>query len=51
MENGSLAGQAFRNIGQRLMGQEVPFVSFEDNGSFIKRLTKFFKVSGWAVER
>jgi septum site-determining protein MinD len=46
MENGSLAGQAFRNISRRLMGHEVPFVQFEDNSSFIKRLTKFFKVSG-----
>lgn len=46
MENGSLAGQAFRNIASRLMGQNVPFINFEENGSLIKRLSKLFKVSG-----
>jgi septum site-determining protein MinD len=43
LENGSLAGQAFRNIADRLTGQEVPFVNLEENGSFIKRFTKFFQ--------
>lgn len=46
MENGSMAGQAFRNIASRLMGQNVPFINFEVNGSLIKRLSKLFKVSG-----
>ena len=45
MENGSIAGRAFRNIAGRLTGQEIPFVNFEENGSFITRLSKLFKVS------
>lgn len=45
MENGSLAGQAFRNIALRITGHDVPFVSLEDNSSFMKRISNFFKVS------
>ena len=45
MENGSLAGQAFRNIAARLSGQDVPFVNIEENGSFMSRIGKFFKVA------
>jgi len=45
MENGSTAGQAFRNIAMRLSGQEVPFINFEESDSFIKRFSKFFRVS------
>jgi septum site-determining protein MinD len=44
MENHSLAGQAFKNIALRIMGQTVPFVNLEENNSFMKRLSKFFKV-------
>jgi septum site-determining protein MinD len=43
MDNGSLAGQAYRNIARRLAGEAVPFLNLEANSSFIKRLTKFFK--------
>ncbi len=42
LENGSLAGQAFRNIADRLIGKEVPFINLEENNSFIKRLSKLF---------
>jgi len=45
MSNGSTAGQAFKNIAIRLTGQEVPFINLEENGSFVKGLLKFFKVS------
>jgi septum site-determining protein MinD len=45
MGNHSLAGQAFKNIALRIMGQTVPFVNLEENNSFMKRLSKFFKVS------
>lgn len=45
MENGSTAGQAYRNIARRLTGEEVPFLNLEEGNSFIKRLTKFFKAS------
>jgi septum site-determining protein MinD len=43
LENGSMAGQAFRNIADRLMGKDVPFMNLEVNDSFIKRLSKLFK--------
>ncbi len=43
MENGSTAGQAYRNIARRLLGEEVPLISLEDSGSFLKRLSKLFK--------
>jgi septum site-determining protein MinD len=43
-ENGSLAGQAFRNIARRLIGETVPFVNLEEGESFIKRLSKLFKM-------
>lgn len=43
LENGSLAGQAFKNIAGRLLGEDVPFVDLEDSNSFIKRLSKLFK--------
>lgn len=46
MANGSTAGQAFRNISLRLTGHEIPFINLEENNSFIKKLSKFFKVSG-----
>jgi septum site-determining protein MinD len=42
LENGSPAGQAFRNIADRLTGKEVPFINLEENNSFIKRLSKLF---------
>jgi septum site-determining protein MinD len=45
MENGSLAGQAYRNIAKRLNGEDVPFMNLEEGNSFIKRLTKLFKAS------
>lgn len=45
MENGSLAGQAYRNIARRLAGEEVPFLNLEEGNSFMKRLAKLFKAS------
>ena len=38
-----MAGQAFRNIADRLTGKEIPFMSLEENNSFMKRLSKLFK--------
>lgn len=43
MENGSSAGQAFRNIGRRLTGEDVPFMDFQEDDSFIKRFAKLFR--------
>jgi septum site-determining protein MinD len=45
MENGSTAGQAYRNIARRLSGEEVPFLDLAEGNSLIKRLTKLFKAS------
>lgn len=46
MDNHSIAGQAFKNIAMRLMGQNVPFINLEENNnSLMKRLSKFFRVS------
>lgn len=42
MENGSSAGQAFRNIARRLTGEDVPFMELEADNSFIKKFTKLF---------
>lgn len=45
MSNGSIAGQAFRNIAIRLSGQQVPFLELQDENTFMRRLTKLFKVA------
>jgi septum site-determining protein MinD len=34
----SKAGQAFRNIARRLLGEEVPFLQLEEKGDFFSRL-------------
>jgi septum site-determining protein MinD len=38
MDEKSRAGQAFRNIARRLQGEEVPFMSLEDNRNVFQRL-------------
>jgi len=38
MDDKSRAGQAFRNIARRLKGEEVPFMSLEDNKGFLQKL-------------
>jgi septum site-determining protein MinD len=43
MENHSHAGQAFRNIAQRLIGEEVPFMDFDQSGSLKKWVSKIFR--------
>ena len=46
MDEKSRAGQAFRNIARRLRGEEVPFMSLEDNRGFLKKLASRFARSG-----
>lgn len=46
MDNGTNASQAFRDIATRLTGQSVPFMEFEENNSFMHKITKLFKVTG-----
>lgn len=43
MENNSVAGQAFRNIAQRLTGEDVPFMNLEQGDSLRKWVSKIFK--------
>ncbi len=42
MDEKSRAGQAFRNIARRLKGEEVPFMSLEDNKGFLQKLAARF---------
>ncbi|MFM7320189.1 MAG: septum site-determining protein MinD [Armatimonadota bacterium] len=41
MTEGSLAGQAYRNIARRILGEEVPFITLEAQG-FLQRIKKLF---------
>lgn len=46
LDEKSKAGQAFRNIAQRLRGEQVPFLALEDNGGFFGRLSKMIRSGG-----
>lgn len=46
LDGKSKAGEAFRNIAQRLLGSEVPFLPLEEDGGFIDRITKLFRSGG-----
>jgi septum site-determining protein MinD len=42
-DDNSKAGQAYRNIAKRLMGEEVPFLNLDEgNGGFFSSIKKFF---------
>lgn len=38
----ALAGQAYRNIVRRIKGEEVPFMTFNEDQSFVDKLKKLF---------
>jgi septum site-determining protein MinD len=40
LETKSMAGQAFRNIAQRLQGQDVPFMELDHRGGFWARIQR-----------
>lgn len=42
LDEKSLAGQAFRNITRRIMGEDVPFMQLEADDGFFSKLKKFF---------
>jgi len=42
LENNSLAGQAFKNVSQRLMGQTVPFLDLDAPKSLLERFSRFW---------
>ena len=46
LDEKSRSGQAFRNIARRLRGEEVPFMSLEDNKGFLQKLAARFARSG-----
>jgi septum site-determining protein MinD len=46
LDGKSKAGQAFRNIARRLKGEEVPFLSMEDEGGFFNRLSRLIRPGG-----
>ncbi len=41
----SRAGQAFRNVARRLMGEEVPFIRLDGSGNIFKRIARLFSGS------
>jgi septum site-determining protein MinD len=45
LENKSLAGRAFHNIAQRLLGAEVPFITIKENPSLMQRFSRFISRS------
>jgi septum site-determining protein MinD len=40
------AGQAFRNIARRLMGETVPLMSLEDRSGFFGRISRMIRPGG-----
>jgi len=43
-DNNSRAGQAFRNITQRLMGNDIPFMNLDETGGLMSWLKKIFRI-------
>jgi septum site-determining protein MinD len=42
-DDNSKAGQAYRNIAKRLMGEEIPFLNLDEgNSGFFSSIKKFF---------
>ncbi len=46
LDERSKAGQAFRNIARRLNGEQVPFMSMNDDGGFLGRLARLVRPGG-----
>jgi septum site-determining protein MinD len=43
MENNSRAGQAFRNIAGRLLGQDIPMMDIEATVSWLERISRLVR--------
>ncbi|QEK12302.1 septum site-determining protein MinD [Crassaminicella thermophila] len=41
-ENGSMAGKAYRNITNRILGEEVPFLELDGQDGFVSKLKRLF---------
>ena len=46
LDGKSRAGQAFRNVAHRLLGEDVPFMSFGEPGGFLGRISRMFRQTG-----
>jgi septum site-determining protein MinD len=46
LDGKSQAGQAFRNIANRLKGQNIPFLSLEDSNGFFGRISRMIRSGG-----
>jgi len=46
LDGKSRAGQAFRNIAGRLRGEDIPFLSMEEDGGIFGRLARFIRSGG-----
>jgi septum site-determining protein MinD len=46
LDGKSKAGQAFRNIAQRISGQKVPFMDLEDHGGLFNKLSRLIRPGG-----
>ncbi|MDT8715276.1 septum site-determining protein MinD [Clostridium sp. 19966] len=47
LDDKALAGQAFKNIAKRILGEEVPLLNLEgESGGIINSLKKLFKIGG-----
>jgi septum site-determining protein MinD len=40
----SLAGQAYKNIARRILGEDVPFMTLESSESFLQWLNRMLKI-------
>lgn len=45
MDERSLAGQAYRNLVERLLGNNVPLINLDVGNGFMDRLKKLFKLA------
>jgi septum site-determining protein MinD len=43
MENNSRAGQAFRNIAGRLLGQDIPLMDIEASTTWLQRISQMMR--------
>ncbi len=46
LDEKSKAGQAFRNIARRLMGEEVPFMQLDQDNKFLNRISRLMRPGG-----
>jgi septum site-determining protein MinD len=44
IENGSVASRAFKNIAQRIIGEDTPFIDLNEEKSFFKKISKFLGI-------